>query len=249
MSTRSRIEMESHKDPQTLEREIDLKRAEIGGTVAALERKLSPGELFERALGFARGNGREFFDNLATSVKANPVPMVLTSVGLLWMMASQHSGSTLASGYDAEASTSHGLRDKAGELRARASGKLGSARERVGSSAHHASESLHHAGDALRQRAGDVRQGFDDMMREQPLAIGAMGIALGALVGAMLPPTRREDELLGSASERARTKAKELASSGLDSANERLASHGANGQGRHRSDGGSASSSASQPPF
>lgn len=249
MSTRSRIEIESHKDPQTLEREIDLKRAEIGGTVAALERKLSPGELFERALGFARGNGREFFDNLAYSVKSNPVPMVLTSVGLLWMMASQHSGSSLASGAHADASTSHGLRDKAGELRARASGKLGDARERVGNTAHSASEGLHHASDALRQRAGDVREGFDAMMREQPLAIGAMGIALGALLGALLPPTRREDELLGDASERARQKAKELAGTGLDSASEKLASHGANGQGAHRSDAGSAASSPQSPPL
>ena len=62
MSTRSRIEMESHKDPHTLEREIDTKRAEIRGAVEALEHKLSPGELFERALEVAPGARDAFLE-------------------------------------------------------------------------------------------------------------------------------------------------------------------------------------------
>ena len=262
MSTRSRIEMESHKDPQTLEREIDLKRAEISGTVAALENKLSPGELFERALGFARGNGREFADNLGASVKANPVPMMLTAVGLMWMMANQGRGSAVAYHADSSASlygeSTHGgnggLRAKAGELKARASDSVGHARERASATTHRAGEAVHRASDAVRHRAGDARQGFDALMREQPLAIGAMGIALGAMLGAMLPSTRREDELLGSTSDKAKEKARELAGSGLERANEQLAQRGgrqqAGGNGHATGVGSSASQASSQsPPF
>ncbi|WP_299417719.1 hypothetical protein [uncultured Sulfitobacter sp.] len=34
-------------------------------------------------------------------------------------------------------------------------------------------------------------------MHDQPLAVGALALGLGALVGALLPSTRREDDLLG----------------------------------------------------
>ena len=266
MSTRSRIEMESHKDPRTLEREIDAKRAEISGTVAALENKLSPGEIFERVLGFARGNGREFADNLSASVKANPVPMLLTGVGLAWMMVNQQRGPEASRYYYREDSvgtgvygtatygddSASGVRAKAGELRDRASGsmesakaKLGSARDSMSDQAHRAGDAMHRAGSSVRRHAGEAREGLDSMLREQPLAVAAIGIALGALFGGMLPPTRREDELMGSAADRARRmarekaeeardmateKATEAASKGLDRANERLAQQGSNGQ-------------------
>lgn len=256
MSTRSRIEMESHKDPQTLEREIDLKRAEISGTVAALEHKLSPGELFERALGFARGNGREFADNLGASVKANPLPMLLTTVGLAWMMLNQGRGAAV--GYHADdplhgdsATGEAGLRAKAAELKARAAGGVGHARERASATTHRAGDAVHRAGDAVRHRAADARNSLEVLMREQPLAIGAMGIALGAMLGAMLPSTRREDELLGSASDKARSKAKELAGSGLERANEQLARRGSQQAAGNGSGGGRSADRASpqSPPF
>lgn len=246
MSTRSRIEMESHKDPHTLEREIDTKRAEIRGAVEALEHKLSPGELFERALGFARGNGREFVDNLGASVKANPVPMLLTSVGLLWMMASQHSGRSLpasasAGAWPAARQGGPGLAQRAKHAGERAAEKLGSAREHLGETREHLGERMHHSGEALRHRADHARQGFDTMLSEQPLAIGAMGIALGALLGALLPTTQREDQLLGSASERLRGKARDLAGEGLERASDSIAQRS---NGRHSARDGAGASPA-----
>ena len=276
MSTRSRIEMESHKDPHTLEREIDAKRAEISGTVAALENKLSPGEIFERVLGFARGNGREFADNLGASVKANPVPMMLTGIGLAWMMVNQQRGPEASRYYYSDESVgtgvygseSHGVRARAGELRDRASGslhaakdKLGSARDSVSGQAHRAGDAMHRAGTSVRRHAGEAREGLDSMLREQPLAVAAIGIALGAMVGAMLPPTRREDELMGSAADRARGLAKDkastLAADGLDRANQRLAqqstgsdgSRPSNGQGSHAGSSGASGTTGSSAAY
>jgi hypothetical protein len=81
---------ESEKSPETLEREIDARRANIGSLVDALESKLSPGQLIDEALAYSKRNGGEFFGNLGTTVRANPVPMVLTGVGLLWLMMSQN---------------------------------------------------------------------------------------------------------------------------------------------------------------
>src|SRR5690606_6231229 len=44
---------ENGRDPATIERDIDRTRASLGRTVDALERRLSPGELLDQALGIA----------------------------------------------------------------------------------------------------------------------------------------------------------------------------------------------------
>src|SRR3546814_12525543 len=90
MSTHNQVDVEAQKDPDTLEREIDQQRAEIGNIVHALESKLSPGQMIDTALGYAKGGGGEFLHNLTDTVKANPVPTLLTSVGLVWLMAGQN---------------------------------------------------------------------------------------------------------------------------------------------------------------
>lgn len=215
MSTRNQIDVEAQKDPAELEREIDQQRAEIGNIVHALENKLSPGELIDTALGYMKGGSGEFFSNLSNTVKANPVPTVLTSIGLLWMMAGQnrqpHSSVTTASygngstgpsmGEKLSAKTAGlkeqgaGIKDKASQMSHSVSESLGNARAR-------ASDSKRHASERLRGGADRARGGFNHLLQEQPLALGAIGIALGALLAASVPPTRREDEALGEMSDR-----------------------------------------------
>lgn len=226
MSTRNQIDAEAQKDPAELEREIDQKRAEIGDIVHALESKLSPGELIDTALGYVKGGGGEFFSNLSNTVKANPVPTVLTSIGLLWMMAGQnrqpHSNVTTTS-YGASTGPSMGeklsakaagvkqqgasIKDKASQMSHNVSESLGNARARASDSGRHASE-------RLRGGADRARGGFNQLLQEQPLALGAIGIALGALLAASVPPTRREDEMLGEASDRMTDKLRHKAEEG-----------------------------------
>ncbi len=215
MSTRNQIDAEAQKDPDELEREIDQTRTEIGNIVHALENKLSPGELIDTALGYVKGGGGEFFGNLSNTVKANPVPTVLTSIGLIWMMAGQnrqpHSNVT-STGYNTgssgpsmseklSAKTSGmkqqgaGLKEKANQMTQSVSESLGNARTR-------ASDSGRKASTRLRGGADRARGGFNQLLQEQPLALGAIGIAIGALIAASVPPSRREDEMLGEASDR-----------------------------------------------
>ena len=56
------------------------------------------------------------------------------------------------------------------------------------------------------------------MLREQPLALGAIGLAVGAAVAAAVPRTSREDEWMGAASDRVTEQAKELGKEQLDKA-------------------------------
>lgn len=215
MSTRNQIDAEAQKDPEELEREIDQKRAEIGNIVHALENKLSPGELIDTALGYVKGGSGEFFGNLSNTVKANPVPTLLTSVGLIWLMAGQNrqphssvttsrysTGSTGPSMGDKLSAKAEGIKQQGAGLVEKASQMTHSVSDSLGNARSRASHSSHQASTRLKGGAERARGGFNQLLQEQPLALGAIGIALGALIAAAVPPSRREDEMLGEASDR-----------------------------------------------
>jgi ElaB/YqjD/DUF883 family membrane-anchored ribosome-binding protein len=159
----SNLRDDARKDPATLEREIDQTRANMDRTLGALERKFSPGQLLDQAMEFARENGGEFANNLGRSVKENPVPALLTAVGIAWMVASSNrprSSSTDAYddryarndynaggfddiGYEDDAGDQkEGLSDKAQRLKASAEGSLSEAGQRVKSAAEQARQKL-----------------------------------------------------------------------------------------------------------
>lgn len=216
------FEHEAHKDPEQLEQEINAKREHISDLVDALEQRLSPGQMVDRVLAYAKGNGGEFFTNLGTTLKNNPVPATLTVLGLAWLGLNQnrpfnpgpaHHGPGLgeklgeavdtvkgafASAGEAMHDASHKVRMKAHDMRDRAS-ELGSgARDSMGASADTLRGSAHKVGD----QATALKGQFDHLLQEQPLVLAALGIALGAALGAALPATHKEDQLMGASSDR-----------------------------------------------
>jgi ElaB/YqjD/DUF883 family membrane-anchored ribosome-binding protein len=159
----SNLRDDARKDPATLEREIDQTRANMDRTLGALERKFSPGQLLDQAMEFARENGGEFANNLGRSVKENPVPALLTAVGIAWMIASSNRPKPSLtdtyddryarddfnavdfddSGYEDDAGDQkEGLTDKAQRLKASAEGTLSEAGQRVKSAAERARQKL-----------------------------------------------------------------------------------------------------------
>jgi hypothetical protein len=162
-SNTSNLRDDARKDPATLEREIDQTRANMDRTLGALERKFSPGELLDQAMEFARENGGEFANNLGRSVKENPVPALLTAVGIAWMVASSNRPKpSIADAYDDRYSRNdfdtvgfdetgdedeagdekEGLTEKAQRLKASAEGTLSEAGQRVKSAADRARQKL-----------------------------------------------------------------------------------------------------------
>ncbi|GHA73795.1 DUF3618 domain-containing protein [Cognatilysobacter bugurensis] len=250
MNTQDNIRAESHKDPAQLEREIDQKRGNIEQIVSALENRLSPSEMFDRVM--RSGGGKEFASNLADTVKANPVPALLTAAGLVWLYAGRNDspatrstsyrtstaspyaatayGSSdfdTTSTYESSSSDSSGMRDKIHAAR----DKISSAGSRVSEGTHNMATSVRdHASSAagsVRDRASSAGQsvkhgarrandGMQRLLNENPMAAAGIGIAVGALLGALMPVTRKEDELLGQHSDRLTGKAKEFARTGAD---------------------------------
>lgn len=237
------VRTEARKDPDQLAREIDTTRANLGQTLDALQARLSPGQLLDEAMRTFRGPAGEFAHNLGTQVRNNPLPVALIGAGIAWLMTSQRAGATASSSTYEFSSGDYASTEQSaagGGLRESVKEKAQAARERVsqagssvasaaGGIAQRVSSAAHRVGGAAGSAAGSARavatragEGFGRMMDEQPLVLAALGVAVGAAIGAMLPASEREDRLLGEASDRAKERAKALGAEGYEMARERV---------------------------
>lgn len=158
--------------------EIQRTRHEMDGTLSAIEHRLSPGQIIDQGMSYLRRNGgTEFIGNLGEQAKTNPMPVALVGIGIAWLMASGKINAASEAG----------------------SSKLGDAKDRLGEAKDRMSETA----SAVRDRATQASQSIDTMMREQPLALGAVGLALGALAAALAPRTSVEDRIVEKAKETA----------------------------------------------
>ncbi|MDO7912449.1 DUF3618 domain-containing protein [Pseudomonas sp. 22-AL-CL-001] len=141
------FEHESQKTPDQLEQEINAKRDHISHLVDAIEQRMTPGQLFDQALAYTKGNGGEFYHNLATTLKNNPVPTTLTALGLGWLALNQNKPFN-----PGPVSHGPGLGDKLGDMVDTVKGAFAQAGDK-----------LHDAGDTVRSKAYDLRDKASDM--------------------------------------------------------------------------------------
>jgi ElaB/YqjD/DUF883 family membrane-anchored ribosome-binding protein len=70
-----------------------------------------------------------------------------------------------------------------------------------------------------------MRNGMGWLVSEQPLVLGALGLAVGAAVGALLPGTETEDRLMGETRDRLVGQARETAEQGYERVKETAGEH------------------------
>jgi hypothetical protein len=104
---------------------------------------------------------------------------------------------------------SEGARAGTQSVRDRAARLGASARHRVNEAGEQLWQGARDAGDRARYYGQRARRGFFDTLHEQPLVLGALGLAAGAAIGAALPTTAKEDEWLGDSRDRLAERAKE----------------------------------------
>jgi ElaB/YqjD/DUF883 family membrane-anchored ribosome-binding protein len=218
------INTEAQKDQAQLEREIDQQRAHIGETMSALEAQFSPGQMLDKVLSYSKTNGAELSRNLVETVRDNPVPALLTALGVAWLMYGQNNrpryrtdaeyGYASNASYGVDPSYDHHP-SKAAELKNKAMHLKDSVKGNVGEMEHR----LGHAGHEVRARAARAGHDLQTLMHEQPLAIGAIGIAVGALVAASLPATSTEDRYMGDARDKVATKVRQKVQEGKQKIN------------------------------
>jgi hypothetical protein len=86
---------------------------------------------------------------------------------------------------------------------------------------------MNQVGSVARHQVDRARTGFEHMLEEQPLVLGAVALALGAVLGATLPTTRIENRYLGPTRERLQNQAGDYARQQWEKAKEVALSAGA----------------------
>lgn len=206
------------KSPEQLEREVDQARTRLGRTASELSDRLSPGELIDQALDMAREHGGSFGRNLATQVKNNPMPMILTSIGISWLMMSSGKQSNGGGHPSYRKNNSYGTQTDSEEhgLKNALANTAAMSREKVAEMGDH----VHDTNVNMKESAQNFAESMTRFYQDQPLITGSLGIAIGAVLGALVPPTELEDDMFGEASDRSIAAAKSKAEEKYDEVRE-----------------------------
>ena len=237
--------MTKHDERSTTEirRDIERTRERIEERARALEGRLDPGELFNRAIHGVRSSGAaEFVNNLGRSVRDSPLAVLLTAAGVT--MISRSSGQQ-GDGDDVDDGSPGvpGVKDRVRE-----------AKDKLGATARTAKARFRRAAQTGRARARSARSGLDEagrrvqhgwnrMLEEQPLLLGLFGLAAGAAIAASLPPTETEDEWVGDTSDELKSRAASSVREQAEELRQRASEGAAEAGGRS----GSSTSSGSSP--
>ncbi len=128
----------------------------------------------------------------------------------------------------------HHIRERAGEKLRDASTRVkeraGTAREGLSEAYGSARERASHAYATARENAHRVREQSGDRIGSNPLAALAGGLALGAVLGALLPRTRREEDYLGDVSRKISGTAREAAAAAKEAGRSKLGELGINSE-------------------
>jgi ElaB/YqjD/DUF883 family membrane-anchored ribosome-binding protein len=223
------------KSAAELEREVEAARGRVDQTVEALKGRMQPTELFDEATRIMSGASNKVLTTAVEQLKENPIPIALIGLGVAWLAISQTRRRTEPARYEGSGyyPTYEGYDEDEG-LRAKVKARTEAAKAKLEQAAEKAKASLDHArADAAegvaqargrvgelahtaQAKAGEIgqaaRQRFDDTLQGEPLVIGAIGVAVGAAIGASLPSTPVERRYIGPA----RRQAVDVAKAQLD---------------------------------
>jgi hypothetical protein len=223
---------------EQLERETEQARAEIAHTLDELRSCMTPGHILDQfADRMNAGAATAFARNLRDQAVNNPLPVTLIGTGLAWLMLGGRGaadGDTIGEVTDRASRLGQdaveGAVDAAGQT---ASVTRDNLSEAAGSMTDAARQGAAQTADALQRTAAATKtagrrtlqsgSALVDFCREQPLVLAGMGIVMGAIIGALLPATDTEDQLMGEASDRAKQHARDLASRQVEAAKEQAA--------------------------
>jgi len=151
--------MNEVRSPEQIEREIGELRAQISDTLDAVQDKLSPGEMLDQALGYAKGGGA-VAASIGRGMRNNPIPASLFGLSLAWLWYSGTRSEQTA-----------GIRPE----------HSGAARSRE----------VREAVDRTGFDIAEVQDATVGYVRNNPVTTAAAALAVGALIGALLPRRRR----------------------------------------------------------
>lgn len=173
-------------EPARIERQIEQTRHHLTETLSELEHKLSARQLTTGMIDAVRdsvlgsGDGQQTMLDL---IRRNPLPVTLIGIGLGWLVF----GASPSRG-ERRPLSDNSMPDNPGIDPTLAGGPESALH--IGGAAHA------HGRRRARGRVGRLQERAGTMMQDNPLAVGALGAVIGALIGAILPMSRREQAWL-----------------------------------------------------
>lgn len=183
-------------------------------------------------------NKLPFIHELGDAMRRNPVSTALIGMGVLWLFTGGKTGervSRLAHSagldrvpdvasdlVDAGRARMHDVQDRISDGLTEAGAKASSMVNAVRETGSAAFDRVSDVGRDIPERGselfGAARSQLTELFEEQPLLLGALGLAIGAGIAASLPATTVEAELFGETSDEFKAQAREF----VDRANERV---------------------------
>jgi hypothetical protein len=190
---------------------------ELADQASASVRASTVGRI-EGMASYTRQTAQSAQTDLVSLIKQNPVPAALAAISLGWLWSHRSNG-TYESGYGWSGNGSwanssprystgtygseSGRSDVTDQARQMAGQVMDQVQERAGIIQEKAGQVQQQVGqipEQLPMRADQVQrqaQGFWQVLESNPIAMGALGVVAGGIVGMLLPETEQEQRLMG----------------------------------------------------
>ena len=179
----------------------------------------------EATIGRVEETAKGMSDMVIETIKRNPIPAAMAGAGLALLWKNKASGSSGGNGYrtyeagrygttypygyeQTGSSQGGGIGSKAGDAASAVGSTVGDAAGAVAGTAGNVAGAVGQTAQNVtgevvergQQAAQEVGWRIESFMQASPLAVGAIAIGAGALVGALLPETEQERQVMGDAS-------------------------------------------------
>jgi hypothetical protein len=219
--------------------EIEETRVEMGGTLNELGDRLEPGHLVEQAkenvreatIGRVEETAKGISDMVMETIKRNPIPAAMAGAGLALLWANRSQGTQGSQGnmpyrsgygYQSRPASMYQREGDGGGIGSKAKDAASTVGGAVGSAAEGAQQVTGEVMDRAGETAQQVGWKLDSFMQANPLAVGAIAIGAGALIGSIVPETSKEREVLGDASRQVGTVVRDTVDQATTKAEETL---------------------------
>lgn len=232
---------------EEIEQEIADTRVELVETVEAIQERLTPSNIVSNATESVRQAAsekvRQMTDNsFMDTVRANPIPSAMIGIGAAWLYFKGRSNPRdsyrssrdwrSARGYNpgvygnSEGQYAVGTRGSAYGSSGYGSSvdSVSEAGEQVGSMgrdvAARGREMAEEWGESARYAGRRAQLKFNDVLRDNPLMLGAAAALVGAAIGMSIPETDAENRLMGDARDAVVDRAQDMASQAANKVSE-----------------------------
>ncbi|HEX2765937.1 MAG TPA: DUF3618 domain-containing protein [Candidatus Limnocylindria bacterium] len=199
--------------------DIEETRVEMGGTLHELGERLEPGNLVHQAkenvrdatIGRVEETAKGMSDMVMDTIRSNPIPAAMAGAGLAMLWMNRSNGTRTGTGHRPGYAAGSGYGYRAGDGRQQDRGIADRAGEAMSNVGDTVGQTVGQVGETVGQTAGQVSETvgqtvqvtgwrIERFMQSSPLAVGAIAVGAGALVGALIPETPPERQMLGDAS-------------------------------------------------